>query len=128
MQEESKKTKPKRRIPRIPKRISEEESEKRKNPKIGEVEEDLRVSSAKRKEAIRQRIHELVIANLKPSFSFVLSIIGIAIFIRFVHLILPACCGWMDESQLNFIDKVLAFIFGGVVVKYFSDIFPKKSS
>lgn len=125
MQEESKKPKTKR---QIPKRISEEESEKSKNPDIDAVKETSKVSSARRKEEIRQKVHELVIDNLKPSFSFVLSIIGIAIFIRFVHLILPACCGWMDESQLNFIDKVLAFIFGGVVVKYFSDIFPEKPS
>ena len=88
MMEESKKTKPKR---WIPKRIGKE-----KNPKIEEVDEDLKVSSAKRKEAIRQKVHELVIVNLKPSFSFVLSIIGIAIFIRFVHLILLACCGWTN--------------------------------
>ena len=123
MQTESKKPKPESQIPKI---ISEEESEKSKNPEIKDFDEDAKYSSAKRKEAVRQKVHELVIANLKPSFSFVLSIIGIAIFIRFVHLILPACCGWMDESQLNFIDKVLAFIFGGVVVKYFSDIFPEK--
>lgn len=122
MQEKSKTTKR-----QIPKRISDKESEKSKNPDSDAIKETSKVSSARRKEEIRQKVHELVIDNLKPSFLFLLFIIGIAIFIRFVHLILPACCGWMDESQLNFIDKILAFIFGGVVVKYFSDIFPEKS-
>ena len=121
MTEESKKTK------RIPKRVSKAESEESKNPDVDAVKEASKVSGEKRKEAIRQKIHELVIDNLKPSFLFLLSVVLVAIFFRFVHLILPACCGWMDESQLSFIDKILAFIFGGVVVKYFSDIFPEKS-
>lgn len=121
MQEKSKTTKR-----QIPKRISDKESEKSKNPDSDAIKETSKVSSARRKEEIRQKVHELVIDNLKPSFLFLLIIIGIAILIRFVHLILPAFWGWMDESQLNFIDKILAFIFGGVVFKYFSDIFPEK--
>ena len=80
-----------------------------------------------RDEGRRNAFQALLIRHLPCIFRASLIIIGVIIVIRALHLVLPAYLCWMDESQLDFVDKVLAFIFGVVITKYFPKVFPEKS-
>ena len=107
-------------------------TEKFENPGRTEIEDEKRTSKEekeeKRDEERKDKFQALLIKYLPCIFRTSLIIIGVIIVIRALHLVLPAYLCWMDESQLDFVDKVLAFIFGIVITKYFPKIFPEKSS
>lgn len=84
-----------------------------------------------RDQARRDAFQELLIKSLPYIFRTLLIIIGVIIIVRVLHLVDGfgfARLVWIEKETLNMIDKILAFIFGGIIARYFPKIFPEKPS
>ena len=75
----------------------------------------------RRRERTKQVFHRMFIA-----FVYVAAMMAILVFItRVLHLILPSYCHWLDEVQIQNIDKILfSGLIGGFVSKYVKYIMP----
>lgn len=80
---------------------------------------------AKRHEESKDTAHRLFIRGLKIVFWMAI----VVLLLRTLHLVFPTDWHWLDESQLNTIDKILgAALGGGLIGRYLQKIFPEKSS
>ena len=94
------------------------------------------LSKAQQKEFVRSEerkdtFQELLIKHLPCIFRTSLIIVFVIIIVRALHLVDGfgfARLVWIEKETLNMIDKILAFIFGIVITKYFPKVFPEKSS
>ena len=82
-----------------------------------------------RDEERKDTFQELLIKHLPCIFRTSLIIVFVIIIVRALHLVDGfgfARLVWIEKETLNMIDKILAFIFGIVITKYFPKVFPEK--
>lgn len=108
-----------------PEKTFEVESKPSDADKKASGEEDkFSGKDAERHEESKETVHRLFIYGLKFLFLLAMAVL----FLRTLHLVFPTCWHWLDESQLNTIDKILgAAVGGGLIGRYLQKIFPEKS-
>ena len=95
-----------------------------KGKKASKEEDKFSGKDAERHEKSKKTAHSLFIIGLHVLFWMAV----IVLFLRTSHLVLPAGWVWLEEAQLNTIDKILgAAVGGGLIGKYLQKIFPEKS-
>lgn len=92
--------------------------------KASKEEDKFSGKDAERHEKSKKTAHSLFIIGLHVLFWMAV----IVLLLRTSHLVLPAGAVWLEEAQLNTIDKILgAAVGGGLIGKYLQKIFPEKS-
>lgn len=95
------------------------------NDKLALKEADFYSHDKERQEGLKQFFHYLTIISL--SIVFILAIC--LIIIRAFHFVAPTCWKWLNQEELQALDKTLfSGAIGGILSKYMSNIFNANKS
>ncbi|MCA8999109.1 MAG: hypothetical protein KDA80_19060 [Planctomycetaceae bacterium] len=84
-------------------------------------EEGVLFGDAQRTEDKKQTLHNLFVTFVKvATWAFIVVFV-----VRMIHFVLPTCLAWLEDTQLQTIDKSLfSGAVGGMIVNYTRNLIP----